>query len=84
MWRADLTRMYGLLQRIPRGLDPLRTIFEKHVQTVGEQAISAVAKSALTDPKLYIETILKVFKKYNELVQVRLLRCLAAHGSRSH
>jgi cullin 1 len=65
----DLTRMYGLLQRIPRGLDPLRTIFEKHVQTVGEQAVSAVAKSALTDPKLYVETVLKVFKKYNELVQ---------------
>jgi cullin 1 len=33
----DLTRMYSLLMRIPRGLDPLRTILEKHVQTVGEQ-----------------------------------------------
>lgn len=65
----DLTRMWSLLNRIPRGLDPLRTILEKHVQTVGEQAIQTVGKNAATDPKLYVETILKVFKKYNELVQ---------------
>ena len=61
--------MWSLLNRIPRGLDPLRTILEKHVQTVGEQAIQTIGKNAATDPKLYVETILKVFKKYNELVQ---------------
>jgi cullin 1 len=84
LWRADLSRMYFLLQRIPRGLDPLRSIMEKvlpalfffvsltlclqHVQTVGEQAVQAVAKTALLDPKQYVETILGVYRKYIELV----------------
>lgn len=66
---SDLTRMYSLLNRIPRGLDPLRTILEKHVQTIGEQAVQTVGKNALIDPKLYVETILKVYKKYSDLVQ---------------
>jgi len=64
----DLTRMYSLLSRINRGLEPLKTILEKHVQTVGLQAVQSVATTAIGDPKLYVETLLKVFKKYNELV----------------
>jgi len=64
----DLTRMYSLLSRIPKGLDPLKTILEKHVQTVGLQAVQSVGNNALNDPKLYVETLLKVYKKYNDLV----------------
>jgi len=64
----DLTRMYSLLSRIPRGLDPLRNILEKHVQDVGSNAIQNVASTAINDPKIYVETILKVFKKFNDLV----------------
>ncbi|KAM9979852.1 hypothetical protein ACTFIZ_006093 [Dictyostelium cf. discoideum] len=64
----DLTRMYSLLSRIPRGLEPLRTTLEKHVQNVGLQAVSSIATNGVIEPKVYIETLLKVFKKYNELV----------------
>ncbi|KAL6068140.1 Cullin 1 [Balamuthia mandrillaris] len=64
----DLTRMYKLLSRIVRGLEPLRTTFEKHVTQVGKQAIQEVAKTAITDPTQYVETILGVYKKYNALV----------------
>lgn len=64
----DLTRMYTLLSRIPRGLEPLRTTLEKHVQTVGLQAVQTIGTAALNDPKLYVETLLRVFKKYNDLV----------------
>lgn len=64
----DLTRMYALLSRIPRGLDPLRTTMEKHVQDVGYNTIQNVASTALNDPKVYVETILKVYKKYSDLV----------------
>jgi len=64
----DLTRMYALLSRIPRGLEPLRTTLEKHVQTIGLQAVQTNASQAINDPKIYVETLLKVFKKYNELV----------------
>lgn len=64
----DLTRMYTLLSRIPRGLEPLRTTLEKHVQNVGLQAVQTIGTAALNDPKLYVETLLRVFKKYNDLV----------------
>jgi len=64
----DLTRMYTLLSRIPRGLEPLRNTMEKHVQTVGLQAVQTIGSAALNDPKLYVETLLRVFKKYNDLV----------------
>jgi cullin 1 len=64
----DLTRMYNLLSRIARGLDPLRATFEKHVTQVGKQAIQQVAKTAIKEPTQYVETILKVYKQYNALV----------------
>ncbi|KAF2072416.1 hypothetical protein CYY_006273 [Polysphondylium violaceum] len=64
---SDLTRMYSLLSRIPRGLEPLRATLEKHVQNVGLQAVSSIANGAI-EPRVYIETLLKVFKKYNDLV----------------
>lgn len=60
--------MYTLLSRIPRGLEPLRTTLEKHVQNVGLQAVQTIGTAALNDPKLYVETLLRVFKKYNDLV----------------
>eukprot|EP01113_Clastostelium_recurvatum_P019149 TRINITY_DN225_c0_g1_i1.p1 TRINITY_DN225_c0_g1~~TRINITY_DN225_c0_g1_i1.p1 ORF type:complete len:771 (+),score=282.14 TRINITY_DN225_c0_g1_i1:104-2416(+) len=64
----DLGRMYMLLSRIARGLEPLRTTLEKHVQNVGGQAVASIGAAAMNDPKLYVETILRVFKKYNDLV----------------
>lgn len=65
----DLKRMFSLLARIQqKGLDPLRNTLEKHVQAVGLQAIQAVATTAINEPKLYVETILKIYKQYNDLV----------------
>lgn len=60
--------MYGLVVRIPHGLDPLKDIFEKHVLAVGTRAVHENATNALDDPRLYVETILKVHAKYNDLV----------------
>ena len=40
--RADLTRMYGLLMRIPNGLEPLRKRFEEHVKKSGMAAVQKV------------------------------------------
>jgi hypothetical protein len=39
--------MYSLLSRISHGLDPLKAILEKHVQTVGLQAVQSVATTAI-------------------------------------
>jgi cullin 1 len=60
--------MYNLLYRIKDGLDPLRAAFEKHVHKIGSASIQQVAKAALQDPKLYVEELLKVFRKFNALV----------------
>eukprot|EP01121_Diplochlamys_sp_Union-15-3_P009627 TRINITY_DN2624_c0_g3_i1.p1 TRINITY_DN2624_c0_g3~~TRINITY_DN2624_c0_g3_i1.p1 ORF type:complete len:772 (-),score=134.47 TRINITY_DN2624_c0_g3_i1:29-2344(-) len=64
----DLGRMYQLLSRIERGLEPLKEILEKHVQDKGTDAVQSVVKTAITNPKIYVETVLKVHKKYNDLV----------------
>jgi len=64
----DLTRMYTLLSRVAKGLDPLRAILEKHVQNIGTQTVQSTATTAINDPQVYVESLLKVYKKYNELV----------------
>lgn len=40
--RIDLTRMYGLLMRIPNGLEPLRKKFEEHVKLSGCAAVQKI------------------------------------------
>jgi len=64
----DLTRMYALLSRIPQELTPLQSVFQTHVQHIGEESIQEVSSTAVNDPKLYVETVLKVFKKFNGMV----------------
>ncbi|KAJ3242564.1 hypothetical protein HDU81_000009 [Chytriomyces hyalinus] len=105
----DLKRMYGLLSRVPGGLDKLRVIFEAHVRRQGDAAVEKVAEAAANaasteggdaaaaggeggeedeekpktrkkgkpaaggadvavDPKVYVEALLEVHRKYNDLV----------------
>ena len=69
----DLGRMYKLLQRIPEGLDPLRTCFEKHVMAAGKGAVQKVVDSSNSslenmDPKAYVDALLTVHAHYNDLV----------------
>ncbi|KAJ7765141.1 ubiquitin-protein ligase [Mycena olivaceomarginata] len=54
----DLQRMYALLARIPKGLEPLRKKFEAHVKAAGLGAVSA-----LLDPKAYVDVLLAVHEK---------------------
>ncbi|CAG9860109.1 unnamed protein product [Phyllotreta striolata] len=67
---ADLGRMYSLVARIPDGLGELRSLLEHHIATQGLAAIERRGESALNDPKVYVNTILEVHKKYNALVLV--------------
>ncbi|GAA5868774.1 hypothetical protein JCM8547_005374 [Rhodosporidiobolus lusitaniae] len=80
----DLQRMYLLLSRIPSGLDPLRERFEAHVKKAGldsvERAVGAAASAegagakekeeaqAAVEPRAYVESLLAVHRKNNELV----------------
>jgi cullin 1 len=65
----DLGRMYKLLQKIPDGLDPLRTRFEKHVSAAGKSAVEKVAAAGENlEPKEYVDALLGVHTHYSELV----------------
>lgn len=63
--------MYSLLARITDGLNPLRVSFEAHVKKAGLSAIERISQneSESVDPKSYVDTLLEVHKKYNDLVQ---------------
>ncbi len=65
---ADLARMYQLVYRITEGLTDLKTILETHIHNQGLQAIAKCGDAASNDPKIYVQTILEVHKKYNALV----------------
>jgi len=66
----DLGRMYKLLQKIPDGLDPLRTRFEKHVIAAGKASVAKVAAVAgeELEPKQYVDALLAVHTQYADLV----------------
>ncbi|KAK4291243.1 hypothetical protein Pmani_012385 [Petrolisthes manimaculis] len=64
----DLARMYQLVSRIPDGLRELRTLLEQHITNQGLAAIDRCGDSAVNDPKVYVQTILEVHRKYNSLV----------------
>uniref|UniRef100_T1ISS0 Cullin-1 n=1 Tax=Strigamia maritima TaxID=126957 RepID=T1ISS0_STRMM len=64
----DLGRMFQLVSRIPDGLGELRGLLETHIYNQGLTAIEKCGEAALNDPKMYVNTILEVHKKYNALV----------------
>lgn len=67
--QEDLKRMYKLLARIREGLEPLRTRFETHVRKAGLAAVEKVAQDGeATDPKVYVDALLEVHNKYQDLV----------------
>ncbi|MGH0132092.1 UNVERIFIED_CONTAM: hypothetical protein FKN15_027713 [Acipenser sinensis] len=64
----DLGRMYNLVSRITDGLGELKKLLETHIHNQGLAAIEKCGETALNDPKMYVQTILDVHKKYNALV----------------
>ncbi|KAK3930346.1 Cullin-1 [Frankliniella fusca] len=64
----DLGRMFNLVARIPDGLGELRHLLEHHIAHQGLSAIDTCGDAEGNDPKIYVNTILEVHKKYNALV----------------
>ncbi|MBN3275276.1 CUL1 protein, partial [Polyodon spathula] len=64
----NLGRMYNLVSRITDGLGELKKLLETHIHNQGLAAIEKCGEAALNDPKMYVQTILDVHKKYNALV----------------
>ncbi|KAF8568617.1 hypothetical protein P879_04622 [Paragonimus westermani] len=64
----DIWRMYRLVGHFPNGMRTLVSMVEDHVAEKGSEALRQVAQSALNDPKLFIDTILRVHRKNYNLV----------------
>uniref|UniRef100_A0A0N5AG83 CULLIN_2 domain-containing protein n=1 Tax=Syphacia muris TaxID=451379 RepID=A0A0N5AG83_9BILA len=64
----DLERMYKLCDKVENGLSELRVALQKHIAKQGEEAIERITDAAMSDPKLYVTTILNVHKRYYHLV----------------
>jgi hypothetical protein len=45
MQKADLARMYRLFSRVARGLEPVATIFKKHVENEGGKLVDQVTEA---------------------------------------
>ena len=64
----DMGRMYSLLIKVHNGVDELASLFENHILEQGLHAIKSIGDETEKDPYLYVETILRVHRKYNHLV----------------
>ena len=64
----DLARMYDLVSRVPDGLAKLKELLESYICNQGLEAIGKCCDAALNDPKVYVQTILDVHKKFDQLV----------------
>ncbi|ODV93839.1 hypothetical protein PACTADRAFT_4740 [Pachysolen tannophilus NRRL Y-2460] len=82
----DIHRMYSLLQRVPPTLEPLLQQFEEYIKREGLKAIeelkeeaskissssssNGAKKAGAIDPKLYVRTIIDVYKRFVNTVNV--------------
>ncbi|CAF0804728.1 unnamed protein product [Adineta steineri] len=62
----ELTRLYQPISRIPKMKNELAKLIDTHICMKGRNAIKYVNEK---DPKLYIETIIDVHKKYLKFAQ---------------
>ncbi|KAK9146662.1 hypothetical protein Sjap_006565 [Stephania japonica] len=59
----DLSRMYRLFSRIPRGLDPVSNIFKQHVTAEGT-ALVKQAEDAASNKKVFVRKVIDLHDKY--------------------
>uniref|UniRef100_UPI00358F20EB cullin-1-like n=1 Tax=Myxine glutinosa TaxID=7769 RepID=UPI00358F20EB len=64
----DLARMYFLVSRIQDGLGEMQALLKTHIHYQGLSAIEKCGEGAVDHPKIYVQTILEIHKKYNGLV----------------
>ncbi|ORX99041.1 Cullin-domain-containing protein [Basidiobolus meristosporus CBS 931.73] len=66
--RAEMLLMYSLLSRTPDGLKPIQSQFESHVKRAGFDAIQSISGGETVEPKIFVDTLLELHMKYNDLV----------------
>lgn len=73
----NIRRMYRLLSRVPKTLQPLADNFERYInEQAGKQILNVkteydrqpVKKPGLIDPKIYINTMISIFNYFNQII----------------
>jgi len=67
--REDLTRMYRLLSRIDEGIKPMLDVLQNYVTNTGFDAVKNIPAKDQKEPKAYIETLLKIYDQFNDVVK---------------
>jgi len=64
----ELGLIYSLCEHVDGAFEKLYDILQDHIESKGRAAIERVANTAITDPKQYVNVILEVHRRYNDLV----------------
>lgn len=67
--QENLSLIYHLVSRVPDGLSRLKYILETHITTQGLTRIEKCGQAALTDPALFVSTILDVHSYFENSVK---------------
>ncbi|PAV89415.1 hypothetical protein WR25_11933 [Diploscapter pachys] len=65
----DIARMYKLCNRVNSGLEELSKKLNIHIANEGHEELGQVADDAFKNPKVYVDTILRVHKRYAKLAR---------------
>ncbi|CAF4287444.1 unnamed protein product, partial [Rotaria sordida] len=66
---SDLALLFKLVARIPNATVKLKNIVEDHFCLMGIEVIRRIGKTAINNPKLYVETILAVHTEFFKLAR---------------
>ena len=64
----NVAALFELVEKTENGLEKMQEIFERHVLKTGLDCIEACVDDAFSDAAVYVTEILRVYKKYRQLV----------------
>lgn len=67
--QENLSLIYRLVSRIPKGLDRLKTILEEHIANQGRARIEKCGDAAIQHPPQFVHCILEVHSYFDNLVK---------------
>ncbi|CAI5758372.1 unnamed protein product [Candida verbasci] len=79
---GHIQRMYKLLSRVPKTLDPLADTLENYIKKEAKIALDAIKKQTMTnieddnkkkgngtvEPKVYVNTLISIYNQFNDIV----------------
>ncbi|CAF1367900.1 unnamed protein product [Rotaria sordida] len=66
----DLRVLYKLVSPFPKIKDEVVQLIENHIYKFGANTIERISGISIDDPKLYVETIIDIHKKYSDIFDV--------------